>query len=145
MDQIDEVYRRADLVLAPFRETSGSGSLTQAFARGAVLGNVGTMIVFRVGAEDASRLAPEFFPAFSAEDLTRLAARQVAIKLCVDGRTSDPFTATTLTSPSLECDYLETIRCISRERYTVSREKAERWVRTQLEENSRTKHSERWN
>lgn len=33
-EQLDAIYRRARLVLAPFRETSGSGSLAQALARG---------------------------------------------------------------------------------------------------------------
>ncbi len=33
-DQVDEQFQKADLVLVPFRETSGSGSLVQAFARG---------------------------------------------------------------------------------------------------------------
>lgn len=33
-DQVDAIYARASVVLAPFRETSGSGSLAQALARG---------------------------------------------------------------------------------------------------------------
>ncbi|MFB6264109.1 MAG: hypothetical protein ABEL76_10870, partial [Bradymonadaceae bacterium] len=37
-----------------------------------VLGNVGTRIAFRVGAADAERLAPEFRPRFSEEDLVSL-------------------------------------------------------------------------
>ncbi|RYZ95170.1 MAG: glycosyltransferase, partial [Proteobacteria bacterium] len=36
-DQIDQVYAEANLVVAPFRDTSGSGSLAQAFARGAAV------------------------------------------------------------------------------------------------------------
>ncbi len=35
--EIDRHFRRADLVLAPFRETSGSGSLAQALSRGAAV------------------------------------------------------------------------------------------------------------
>lgn len=33
-EQIEAIYARADLVLAPFRSTTGSGSLAQSFARG---------------------------------------------------------------------------------------------------------------
>jgi glycosyltransferase involved in cell wall biosynthesis len=36
-DQLDPLFRRADLVLAPFRQTSGSGSLAQALARGCAI------------------------------------------------------------------------------------------------------------
>lgn len=36
-DQIDEFYSRATVVLAPFRDTSGSGSIPQGLARGAPL------------------------------------------------------------------------------------------------------------
>lgn len=38
----------------------------------AVLGNVGTTIVFRVGSEDSQLLQPQFSPAFSHRDLTSL-------------------------------------------------------------------------
>ncbi len=40
----------------------------------AILGNVGTLIAFRVGARDAKILADEFFPEFSIEDLVSLPA-----------------------------------------------------------------------
>src|ERR1700730_7695773 len=40
--------------------------------RDAVFGNVGTLISFRVGAVDAELLAQEFYPEFSAADLTNL-------------------------------------------------------------------------
>ena len=36
-DQIEGHYQRADLVIAPFRETTGSGSLAHALARGAAI------------------------------------------------------------------------------------------------------------
>jgi hypothetical protein len=39
----------------------------------ALLGNVGTLIAFRVGVRDAKVLADEFFPEFSVEDLISLA------------------------------------------------------------------------
>lgn len=62
--------------------------------RGALLGNVGTSIVFRVSAEDALALEPEFAPELSAADLARLGRYEMAIKLSIDGVTSAPFTAT---------------------------------------------------
>jgi len=64
--------------------------------RSAVFGNVGTMIVFRVGAYDAELLEKEFAPAITAEDLVNLGIYQVYLKLMINGVTSQPFSATTL-------------------------------------------------
>src|SRR3990167_6882236 len=68
--------------------------------RDAVFGNVGTMIVFRVGAYDAEVLEKEFAPTFMAEDLVNLGLRQVYLKLMIDSVASSPFSAVTL--PPLE-------------------------------------------
>ncbi len=64
--------------------------------RAAVFGNVGTMIVFRVGAFDAEFLEKEVFPTFTKEDLVNLGYIQIYLKLMIDGVTSSPFSATTL-------------------------------------------------
>lgn len=64
--------------------------------RDAVFGNVGTMIIFRVGADDADFLEKEFEPEFTAQDLVNLPNYNVYLKLMIDGVTSRPFSATTL-------------------------------------------------
>ncbi len=64
--------------------------------RDAVFGNVGTMIVFRVGATDAEFLENEFSPEFTIEDLVNLPNYNIYLKLMVDGVSSRPFSATTL-------------------------------------------------
>lgn len=64
--------------------------------RHAVLGNAGTIISFRVGAEDAPYLAREFHPAFSELDLMQLENHHVYLKLMIDGMPSLPFSATAL-------------------------------------------------
>lgn len=64
--------------------------------RDAVIGNVGTTLAFRVGAEDAEFLEKEFSPAFLAPDVVNLGFSQVYMKLMIDGVASYPFSATTL-------------------------------------------------
>jgi hypothetical protein len=64
--------------------------------RGAILGNVGTMIAFRVGVVDARLLAREFAPVFSAEDLVNLPNHEVCLKLMVEGVVSRGFSASSL-------------------------------------------------
>lgn len=62
----------------------------------AILGNVGTMIVFRIGATDAELLEPEFAPEISATDMTNLPNYHIYLKLMINGMVSKPFSAVTL-------------------------------------------------
>ncbi len=62
----------------------------------AVFGNVGSMIIFRIGADDAKTLEKEFAPEFIPEDFVGLPNYQVYLKLMIDGITSRPFSANTL-------------------------------------------------
>lgn len=67
-----------------------------------VLGNVGTMISFRVGSEDAALLAPAFskFPGqLQPQDLTNLPNYTAYVRLLVDGTPSPPFSLSTLPPP----------------------------------------------
>jgi type IV secretory pathway TraG/TraD family ATPase VirD4 len=64
--------------------------------RHAVLGNAGTIISFRLGAEDAAYVAREFEGTFEQLDLLRLENHHIYLKLMIDGMPSKPFSATTL-------------------------------------------------
>lgn len=64
--------------------------------RTAIFGNVGTLICFRVGATDADKLSMEFYPVFSQDDLVSLPRHAMCLKLCIDGATSEPFSAISL-------------------------------------------------
>ncbi len=67
--------------------------------RDAVFGNIGTMVLFSVGAPDATVLEKEFLPYFNAEDLISLDRYHMYLKLLVDGMTSKPFSAISLPPP----------------------------------------------
>ena len=75
--------------------------------RDAVFGNVGTMIVFRVGAPDADFLEKEFEPEFTPQDLVNLPNYHIYLKLMVDGIASRPFSASTL--PPIQVEHSEEI------------------------------------
>ncbi len=64
--------------------------------KAAVFGNVGTMIVFRVGATDAEIFEKEFAPVFIMDDIVNLSAHQIYLRLMIDGVGSQPFSARTL-------------------------------------------------
>ncbi len=69
--------------------------------RHAVLGNAGTIISFRLGAEDAGFIAREFAPVFDPVDLISLPNHDIFLKLMIDGTPSKPFSATTLLPENL--------------------------------------------
>ena len=64
--------------------------------RHAVFGNVGSVISFRVGAEDAPYLVREFHERFSQADFLQLPNHRIYLKLMIDGTPSAPFSAATL-------------------------------------------------
>jgi len=97
--------------------------------RDAVFGNVGSMITFRVGADDATALARYFEPVFEPTDLTNLSLQNVYITMSIDGETSIPFSAKTLRVPDPEQDMTQAIIARSREKYNVSRAEAEQVIR----------------
>jgi energy-coupling factor transporter ATP-binding protein EcfA2 len=69
--------------------------------RHAVLGNAGTLISFRLGAEDAPIVARELTGRFEAVDLVKLANYEIYLRLMIDGEPSEPFSATTIKAASL--------------------------------------------
>jgi len=70
--------------------------------RHAVLGNTGSIISFRVGAEDAPYLVREFHERFGEIDLLQLPNYRIYLKLMIDGTPSRPFSAATLAPPRLD-------------------------------------------
>jgi hypothetical protein len=64
--------------------------------RHAVLGNAGTLISFRLGAEDAGYITREFDNRFEVGDLLNLENHHIYLKLMIDGQPSKAFSAVTL-------------------------------------------------
>jgi CxxC-x17-CxxC domain-containing protein len=95
--------------------------------RDAVFGNVGTLVSFRVGAEDAEHLEKEFEPVFMMNDIVNLTKYNVYLKLMIDGIAGDAFSATVL--PPMDLTDTENnqdkVISISRERYGKKRSEVE--------------------
>jgi CxxC-x17-CxxC domain-containing protein len=105
----------------------------------AVFGNVGTLVVFRVGATDAEELVKEFTPVFTEEDLVNLPKYNVVLKLMIDGIASDPFSARGL-APLTEQERTgneEAVIEATRKNYSGQREEVEdsimRWHQVEEE------------
>ncbi|HLD32017.1 MAG TPA: type IV secretion system DNA-binding domain-containing protein [Candidatus Peribacteraceae bacterium] len=70
------------------KESKISGNVS---LRGAVFGNVGTMMFYKIGPQDAEVCAKEMAPVFSEQDLINIDAFKGAMKLSVEGQPSRPF------------------------------------------------------
>ena len=121
----------ANQYLGQLEEMTPAGRSTK--VRDAVFGNVGTIICFRVGAEDAEFLEQEFIPEFTIDDLVNLGKYNIYLKLMINGLAGRPFSAETLPpAPLLEESNREKIIKVSRERYGVERkiieEKISKWI-----------------
>lgn len=88
--------------------------------KAAVFGNVGTMVVFRVGATDAEIFEKEFAPYFIMDDIVNLSAFQIYLRLMIDGVGSKPFSASTL-SPIKKTEETHADEVIAYSRNTYSR------------------------
>jgi len=121
----------ANQYLAQLTEMTATGGKSSK-VRDAVFGNVGTLIVFRVGAEDAEFLEKEFVPDIFAQDLVDLGKYNIYLRLMVDGIASRPFSAETLPPPKVS-GKLNKDKIIrrSREKYCVEKkiieDKIQRW------------------
>ena len=99
----------------------------------AVFGNVGTLVSFRVGAEDAEFLEKEFTPDIMATDIVDLGKYSIYLKLMIDGIAGKPFSAQTMPPiESLENSNRDKIIKVSREKYSTSvkivEDKISRWL-----------------
>lgn len=85
----------------------------------AVFGNVGTIVSFKVGTEDAEFLVKEFAPVFNAYDLINIDKGTAYLKLLVDNSATRPFSLRTIW-PLLGTKHAglgEKIRSLSRLKY----------------------------
>lgn len=96
--------------------------------RDAVFGNVGTMICFRVSADDAPILSKQFEPQFEPNDLLQMHNRNFIINMVIKGEKSPAFSASTLTLPPPSIDNSSRIIENTRRNYSRSRAEVEKEI-----------------
>jgi len=72
--------------------------------KASLFGNVASIITFQIGADDAKILKDELAPIFDMHDIINLGAREIYVKMTIDGKRFDPFSADVLevTAPKHE-------------------------------------------
>lgn len=91
-----------------------------------VFGNVGSIVSFRVGADDAGALAAEYNPIFKERDIINLGVRDFYIKMSVNGQTREAFSGRTLDMPKPPNDKSKEIIEIVREKYCLPKDEVEK-------------------
>jgi len=86
-----------------------------------VFGNVGSIISFRVGADDAGVLAQEYNPIFKERDIINLGMREFYCKMSVNGEIREAFSGRTMDAPKITKSYVEEIIANSRKTYCERR------------------------
>jgi len=93
--------------------------------RKAIFGNVGSILAFRVGPDDAKYLVSEFEPAFGEEDLVNFDNYNAALRLLIGGETSRPFNVATYSPSKGNTEIARLIKEYSRVKYGKDRAKVE--------------------
>ncbi len=97
--------------------------------RQTVFGNVGSIISFRVGAEDAAVLEKEYEPIFKERDIINLGVREFYVKMSVKGEIREAFSGRTVDVPKPKDDHTRDIIALSRKKYCKSKKEVEEMLR----------------
>lgn len=100
--------------------------------RDAVFGNVGGIVVFRVGAQDAEFLVKQFEPVFSENDLLNINNFNAFAKILINGQTSKPFNIRTIAPEKGSEELTEKIKEFSRLKYGRDRQEVEEEILKRL-------------
>lgn len=100
--------------------------------RDAVFGNVGTMISFRISADDAPILAKQFEPQFEAQDLLQMHNRNFVINMVINGEKAPAFSARTLNLPTATTDNTRAIIANTRANYSQPRSVIEEMISNKI-------------
>jgi hypothetical protein len=93
--------------------------------KNAVFGNVGSLAVFRVGAEDAETLEPQLSPVFKAQDIINLDNHNAYLRLLMHGQPAKPFNMETLPFTRGDMAHAQAIRDLSYQKYGRDRAEVE--------------------
>ncbi len=94
----------------------------------AVFGNVGTMIVFRIGVEDAEIFERQFSPVFNKFDLLNIPNYNAYVKLLINGHVSEAFNLRTIRPSPINKELVDKIIGLSMLKYGKPREEIEQEI-----------------
>jgi hypothetical protein len=96
--------------------------------KNAVFGNVGSLISFRISAEDAEFVEKQFSPAFSAKDIMSLDNLNACVKMLVNGRSERAFNLKEPFPPKGNPSIVESLKQLSYLTYGGNRQEVEQEI-----------------
>jgi len=94
----------------------------------AVFGNVGSIVAFRMSADDARVMMKYFEPKFLEHDLVHMHNRNFVVSMTIEGEKVQAFSATTLPLPPQSTDFSSEIIAQSRSLYAKNRDEIEKFM-----------------
>ncbi|MBD3360537.1 type IV secretion system DNA-binding domain-containing protein [Candidatus Peregrinibacteria bacterium] len=116
--------------LGQIEDSGGTRAKAKANLKDAVFGNIGTMMCYKIGAQDAEHMGKEMAPVFSEQDLINIDKFKACIKLSIDNEPSRPFSIIPI-NPYLEegdKEAVEAYKQLSRLKYGRDRDFVEREI-----------------
>ncbi|MEK7126809.1 MAG: DUF87 domain-containing protein, partial [Patescibacteria group bacterium] len=110
--------------LGQLEGSTGVSSQKKVTIKDAIFGNVGSMMCYKIGAQDAEHMAKEMAPVFSDQDLINIDKYKAVMKLSIDTQPSRPFSIIPV-NPYLEegdKDAAEAYKQLSRLKYGRDRD-----------------------
>jgi hypothetical protein len=89
--------------------------------RESVFGNVGTLLSFRVSADDATKISKQFEPQFEPPDIISMNNRHFVVNMIIDGEKTQPFSGVTLALPPRQDSHIDAITAHTRDNYSKPR------------------------
>jgi len=102
--------------------------------RDSIFGNVGSIISFRIGPQDAEFLAKQFSPIFNENDLMNIDNFNAYAKILINGQTSKPFNIKTVAPEAGNPEAGECLKELSRQKYGRDRQEVENEILKRLRE-----------
>jgi hypothetical protein len=96
--------------------------------KNAVFGNVGSLAVFRVGADDAKFLEPQFEPVFHSEDIMKVENYNAYVKILARGVPQKPFSIKVPAPQKGSSERAEAVKRLSEEQFGRERGKVDKEI-----------------
>jgi len=103
--------------------------------RDSIFGNVGSMVVFRIGPDDAEFMKNKFEPVFSSQDLINIDNLNAYVSLLINGQTTRPFNIKLETERVFgagSSEMADAVKQMSRLKYGRPREEVELEIRERV-------------
>ncbi len=100
--------------------------------RNAIFGNVGSMVSFRIGMDDAELLKNKFSPVFNENDLANIDNFSAHVKLLINNQTSNPFNIKVEKEKDGSSEVKEAVKELALQKYGRDRNEVEQEIAARL-------------